>query len=69
MVDLNAPSELGVNEGFLEWDIRKPLKSMPFVLDFYCVLHHMAAVHFDFQTDFYETNVKVLRMYRGFEVL
>ena len=59
IIDRNPPRNLNPNEHYVEADIRKSLGSFDgFVLTKNTVIHHLAAVHFDFQTDFYETNVE-----------
>jgi nucleoside-diphosphate-sugar epimerase len=58
ILDKNVPSNLNANEHFLKHDIKNKILNLdPFVLEKDTVIHHLAAVHFDFQTDFYETNV------------
>lgn len=58
ILDKNLPSDLFDNERFQKVDITKKIRQLgPFVIDENTVIHHLAAVHFDFQTDFYETNV------------
>ncbi|MDB9837541.1 NAD(P)-dependent oxidoreductase [Schleiferiaceae bacterium] len=57
IIDKKEPDELRENERYLKWDIRNRFENL---LDdeSRIVVHHLAAVHFDFQTDFYETNVE-----------
>ena len=57
IIDKKEPVELRENEKYLKWDIRNRFENL---LDdeSNIVVHHLAAVHFDFQTDFYETNVE-----------
>lgn len=57
IIDKKEPDELRENERYLKWDIRDRFENL---LDdeSRIVVHHLAAVHFDFQTDFYETNVE-----------
>jgi nucleoside-diphosphate-sugar epimerase len=58
ILDKNKPLYLKTNESFLKLDIRQKIQEkIPFYFDENTVIHHLAAVHFDFQTDFYETNV------------
>lgn len=59
ILDKNEPSNLRSNEHFVAVDIRKNLRTFDeFVFTEKTIIHHLAAVHFDFQTSFYETNVK-----------
>ena len=59
ILDKKPPLDLCENEIFFKWDIRKPLLEWPndFEVASNVIVHHLAAVHFDFQKDFYETNV------------
>lgn len=58
ILDKNVPVNLKTNEHFQNLDIRNKVHDLkPFVFEKNTVIHHLAAVHFDFQTDFYETNV------------
>ena len=58
ILDVNEPRNLTSKEHFVKADIRKTLNNLDaFVLSESTVIHHLAAVHFDFQTSFYETNV------------
>ena len=58
ILDKNVPSNLKSNEHFHKQDIKNKIHHLdPFVFEKDTVIHHLAAVHFDFQTDFYETNV------------
>ena len=57
ILDLKPPKMLKPNESFKILDIRDRIFiNMP-LIDHGTVIHHLAAVHFDFQTNFYETNV------------
>lgn len=59
ILDKKAPPNLQRNEHFVQVDIRCDLQySFDFEFSDKTVLYHLAAVHFDFQTDFFETNVK-----------
>ena len=58
ILDLNHPSNLRSNEHFIQLDIRKPFSRFDgFMFSEHTIVHHLAAVHFDFQTSFFETNV------------
>jgi len=57
IIDRKEPKYLRANESWLEVDIRNKFLSRVSYLPNDIVVHHLAAVHFDFQTDFYETNV------------
>jgi GlcNAc-P-P-Und epimerase len=58
IIDMNPPRNPNSNEHYIKADIRKNLGSLDgFILTTNTVIHHLAAVHFDFQTSFYETNV------------
>lgn len=59
LIDIKRPSELKENEFYVKADIRDNL-SLPgdLKIDTNTIVHHLAAVHFDFQTNFYETNVE-----------
>ena len=57
IVDKRRPSCLEENEQFIHWDIRKAFGGN-LVLEDNDVVHHLAAVHFDFQTNYHETNVE-----------
>jgi len=58
LIDKKVPKGLGEKEFYLEVDIRDSF-SLPEVYSVAsdAVVHHLAAVHFDFQSDFYQTNV------------
>jgi GlcNAc-P-P-Und epimerase len=58
ILDKNKPFSLNKNESYVQRDIRNDSLILE-EFDFHAgtVLHHLAAVHFDFQTSFYETNV------------
>ena len=56
IIDKKEPDELRENERYLKWDIRNRFENL-LNDESRVVVHHLAAVHFDFQTDFYETNV------------
>jgi GlcNAc-P-P-Und epimerase len=59
ILDKNKPNYLGPNEYYLEIDIRNDFETLgEFEVTNNTTIHHLAAVHFDFQTSFYETNVK-----------
>ena len=57
IIDKKTPSNLNSNEHFIKHDITKNLENIEIDVNNQTVIHHLAAVHFDFQTDFYETNV------------
>lgn len=59
LIDKIAPRELGENELCIKVDIRNSF-SLPdgYMLASDVTVHHLAAVHFDFQSDFYQTNVR-----------
>ena len=57
LIDKKTPSKLNSNEHFIEHDITKSLENFGIEINNQTVIHHLAAVHFDFQTDFFETNV------------
>lgn len=57
IVDIKPPSGLSENEDFLQCNIKTRLNIKPLLTED-VVIHHLAAVHFDFQSNFYETNVK-----------
>ena len=58
IVDKNEPKGLRSNERWICRDIRKQLTGLDLDVDEQTVVHHLAAVHFDFQRDFFETNVE-----------
>ena len=58
VLDLKRPKQSEINFDYIQCDVRD-LASLPeqtFVNND-TVVHHLAAVHFDFQTNFFETNV------------
>lgn len=58
IIDLNKPRKLFQEEEFIHWDIRKPNQyDFSEYVDQNTTIYHLAAVHFDFQTSFYATNV------------
>jgi nucleoside-diphosphate-sugar epimerase len=59
ILDKNKPSKLTDNESYIHIDIKRNF-SIPDKYEFRSttVLHHLAAVHFDFQEEFYSTNVQ-----------
>ena len=57
IVDKRRPHEIMDNESYVQWDIREEFVGN-IDLGPNAVIHHLAAVHFDFQTNFYETNVE-----------
>lgn len=61
ILDINSPDRLELNEQYVRIDIRKSFESYQalgeFIIDKTTTIHHLAAVHFDFQTGFYETNL------------
>lgn len=58
ILDKTCPHNLSSNEIYVQVDIRKKFKSFDGVeITDNTVVHHLAAVHFDFQTSFYQTNV------------
>ena len=57
ILDKKPPREVFSNEHFCYCDINIGI-SLDFKYSKGFVVHHLAAVHFDFQTDFYETNVE-----------
>ena len=58
IVDKKEPASLRDSESYVCSDIRTGLPSdLKKYLKDDTVVHHLAAVHFDFQTDFFETNV------------
>ncbi|MDB4123775.1 NAD(P)-dependent oxidoreductase [Schleiferiaceae bacterium] len=59
ILDKNVPFNLKHNEYFHKLDIKNKIYNLePYAFEKDTVIHHLAAVHFDFQTDFYETNVE-----------
>ncbi|MDA9792204.1 NAD(P)-dependent oxidoreductase [Schleiferiaceae bacterium] len=58
IIDVKRPISLRKNESFISADIRKNIVIDTVLVNEDTVIHHLAAVHFDFQTDFYETNVE-----------
>jgi GlcNAc-P-P-Und epimerase len=57
ILDIKPPKKLKPNESFEVSDIRDRILIDTSLIDHRTVIHHLAAVHFDFQTNFYETNV------------
>ena len=57
LIDKKSPANIGSNETWIKWDIRDEKANVKCEVDKDTVVHHLAAVHFDFQTDFFETNV------------
>lgn len=61
ILDINKPEQLEPKEQYLYVDIRKPFDSDKLIdgyhIDKSTTLHHLAAVHFDFQEKFMETNL------------
>lgn len=57
IVDIKSPARQSENEVFLHLDIKNRL-NVKLDLAEDVVIHHLAAVHFDFQSNFYETNVE-----------
>jgi nucleoside-diphosphate-sugar epimerase len=60
ILDKKEPLTVNSNEEFFKWDIRNQLPEIfKLKISQYsgAIIHHLAAVHFDFQSDFYETNV------------
>lgn len=58
IIDTKPPKNIRSNESFKLVDIRENFELNDFSENDELVVHHLAAVHFDFQTDFYETNVE-----------
>ena len=59
IIDKNRPLLLENNEHFIESDIRVGLNGLDkYEVSSSAVIHHLAAVHFDFQKDFFATNVQ-----------
>ena len=58
ILDKKEPKNISSKEHFVQLDIRNEIEKIHrFSFHEDTVLHHLAAVHFDFQTDFYATNV------------
>jgi GlcNAc-P-P-Und epimerase len=59
ILDKNHPENLKSNEYYARCDIRNIgfFKDYKYELNDGVIIHHLAAVHFDFQTDFFDTNV------------
>lgn len=58
IVDKKKPQHVRKTESFFRWDIRESLpEDLADCIQSDTVVHHLAAVHFDFQRDFFETNV------------
>ena len=57
LIDRKKPKNLRRNESWLEVDIRDKFSCSLSHSPGDIVVHHLAAVHFDFQEDFHETNV------------
>ena len=58
IIDVKRPNSVLKNEFFIQADIRKEVIYDTHLVNENTVIHHLAAVHFDFQTDFFETNVE-----------
>ena len=62
IIDKKEPKKISSKEHFVQLDIRNEIEKI-YGFSFHedTVIHHLAAVHFDFQTDFYQTNVQGTR--------
>ena len=59
IIDINRPKKIFKNEFYMYADIREKIDlNDSYKFDSNTILHHLAAVHFDFQTNFFPTNVK-----------
>lgn len=58
IIDTKPPKNIRSNESYKLVDIREIFELNDFSKKYELIVHHLAAVHFDFQTDFYETNVE-----------